>query len=532
MKKFIEELKIPIMYSIGVFAILSGYHYWQDHYNVKTRRDAAPAKLRQHIDANGHVVLESNQVKSNPSITVKSNNLVLTIDLIGGSIIQAKLPKYTTSINDKTPVSVLNDTDQNYQVVEFGVVGDYNMRYHLASKGLELAPGKDRLDVVLEGKDQQGLKVTKTITLLKDKYSVAINTKVDNTSKKSWDGHFYQQIKRSEPVVEQGIGRRTYHGMSYYQDKKHYTKLDYSDMQKQDLNLDVKGGWIAGQAHYFLTALVPPVDQVNHVFTATQGGDSKYILGSISPKVSLSPGESSSYNSTLYLGPEDVHVLDKLASGLGLTIDYGFLWFLSGAMMWLLQKIHMLVGNWGVSIILVTFIIKLVFYNFSNKSFKSMAKMSTLAPKLKQIQEEFKDDKARLQQEIMNFYREEQVNPMSGCFPMLIQLPFFIALYWMLIESIDLRQAPFFFWIQDLSAKDPYYVLPIFMGASMLAQQLFSDSKGQDPSQKQMMLIIPIVFTFVFLSFPAGLVLYMVTNNLLSMAQQSWVKYQVKKEHG
>lgn len=531
MKKILEDLKVPLMYSVGIFAMLTGYHYWQDHYIKPAPKGNPPASLQSHVDSKGNIVLDQSTKKTSPVINIKSDNIILTVDLIGGNIIGAKLPKYTNSLTDKSPVTVLTDASKNFQIVEFGVVGDYNMRYHLASKGLEMQPNSNTLEVRLEGKDKNGLEVTKNITLFKNRYDILIDTTVANKSGTSWEGHFYQQIKRSEPVVEQGVGRRTYHGMSYFQTNKPYTKLDYSDMQKHDLSTDVKGGWVAGQAHYFLTALVPDSNQTQHYFSATQGEKDKYILGIISPKVTLSPGESSAYTSKLYLGPENVTALNKLAKGLGMTIDYGFLWFLSEAMMWLLVKIQMLVGNWGVSIILVTFVVKLIFYNFSNKSFRSMAKMSKLAPKLKQIQEEFKDDKPRLQQEIMNFYREEKVNPMSGCFPMLVQLPFFIALYWMLIESIELRQAPFFFWIHDLSAKDPMYILPILMGASMLAQQLFTDSKGQDPSQRQMMLMIPIVFTVVFMNFPSGLVLYMLTNNLLSMAQQSWVKYQVSKDN-
>lgn len=533
MKDYLKELKTPVLYAAVAISFLSAYHYWQEQHMKPPTHAEQPANLNSHVDTNGHLVM-GNEVahKAHPTIEVITDKLAVTVDLIGGAIVKASLPGFTQSLTDKTPISVLQDTEQNFHVAEFGVVGDYNLRYNLVSQNLKLLPGQNKLSVVLKAKNKKGVEYTKTLEFNRGKYSVNLSTTANNTSKSAWSGHFYQQLKRAEPAVEQGMGRRTYHGMSFYQAKKPYTKLDYSDMRKKDLSTDVKGGWIAGQQHYFLAALIAPEGLQQNFFSATHDNNSKYILGMFSPKLTLEPGESSVYNSKVYIGPEDVAVLDSLSKGLGMTIDYGFLWFLSEAMMWLLQHINALVDNWGIAIILTTFVVKLLFYNFSNKSFRSMAKMSALAPKIKQIQEQYKDDKAKLQQEIMAFYAKEKLNPMSGCFPMLVQLPFFIALYWMLIESVELRQAPFFGWIQDLSVKDPYYILPVIMGASMLAQQLMSDTKSQDPSQRQMMLMVPIIFTFVFMNFPAGLVLYMLTNNLLSMAQQAFVKHQIAKQNG
>ena len=531
MKNLLQEIKMPAMYAVAAFLMLSGYHYWQEQHLKPPASGKASMAVSSHVDANGHLIMGKEEEHSDhPTINVKSDKLDLTIDLVGGSVMKASLPSFTKSLQDKTLVSVLDDTGSNFQIVEFGVVGDYDLRYHVVSNGLQLKPGQDQLVVKLEGKNKQGLVITKTITLNRGRYDIGVVTNAKNTGASDWSGNFYQQIKRAEPLSEQGIGRRTYHGMSFYQDNKPYTKLDYSDMRKRDLSTNVKGGWIAGQQHYFLAALIAPEGLMQNFFSATHDNNSKYILGMFSPKFKLSSGESSTYSSKFYVGPEDVKVLDQLSKGLGMTIDYGFLWFLSEGLMWLLRKIQMLVGNWGVSIILITFVVKLAFYNFSNKSFTSMAKMSKLAPKIKEIQEQYKDDKAKLQQEIMAFYSKEKLNPMSGCFPMLVQLPFFIALYWMLIESVELRQAPFFGWIHDLSVKDPLYVLPVVMGASMLAQQLLSGQTNQDSSQKQMMMVVPFVCTFIFINFPAGLVLYMLTNNLLSMAQQSFVKWKISRQ--
>ena len=527
MKNLINEMKMPLLYSAVALAMLSAYHYWQDKHIKPPKSGKPDTEVVSHVDENGHLVLGGMEKHGqHPVINISSDKLALTVDLVGGTIVGASLPNYTQSLEDSTPVSVLTDK-KDFQVVEYGLVGDYNVRFKVASKGLDLESGQDSLSVVLVGKSKDGIDIKKTLTLHRGRYDVSINTEAANNTVNSWTGNFYQQIKRSEPTVEQGIGRRTYHGMSFYQEDKPYTKIDYSDMRKRDLNVNVKGGWVAGQQHYFLAALIAPQALKQNFFSATQDGDSRYILGMFSPKVTLEPKESTEYPSKLYVGPEQVEVLNKLAPGLGMTIDYGFLWFLSEAMMWILKKIQLLVNNWGVSIILVTFVVKLLFYNFSNKSFRSMSKMSALAPKIKEIQDKYKDDKVKLQQEMMAFYSKEKINPLSGCFPMLVQLPFFIALYWMIIESVELRQAPFFGWIHDLSVKDPMYVLPILMGASMLVQQLSSNSEGQDPSQRQMMLMVPIVFTFVFMNFPAGLVLYMLTNNLLSMAQQAWVKRQM-----
>lgn len=530
MQKLLNELKVPAMYALGSILLLSLYHYWQDNHARPLPSAKQSAGLSTHVDANGHLVMsKAKEHAKHPTFAFESDKIRLTLDLVGGGLVGGNLLDYSKSLTDKSPVSVLTDAKDNFHVIEFGVVGDYNVRYHVVSKGDTLKSGDDSLKVKLQGKDAKGLLITKEITVYKGRHDLDIATTVDNVTSSQWVGNFYQQIRRSEPESSQGIGRRTYHGMSFYQENKPYTKLDYSDMRKRDLNTNIKGGWIAGQMHYFLSALIAPKGMKQNYFSSTQDNDNRYILGMFSPSVTLEPGESTTYSTKMYIGPEDVEALDKLSPGLGKTIDYGLLWFLSEGLMWLLRKIQFVVGNWGVSIILVTFVVKLMFYSYSNKSFKSMAKMSLLAPKIKEIQEKYKDDKAKLQQEIMAFYTKEKINPISGCLPMLVQLPFFIALYWMLIESVELRQAPFFLWIQDLSVKDPYYVLPIIMGASMLMQQLSSSSSSQDPTQKQMMLMVPIIFTFVFMNFPAGLVLYMLTNNLLSMAQQSWVKYQISK---
>ena len=533
MKNFIEELKTPLMYSAVVLVCLSAYHYWQEQHMKQPKAGNPPKTLNNHLDENGHLVMDNvmSHQNTHPTITIQSDKLNLKVALIGGVVVGANLPQFTQSLSDKTPVTVLTDKARDFQVVGFGVVGDYDVRFHLASKELKLKPNQNELKVVLAGKTAKGIDISKELTLKRGQYDVQVSTKVANNTKAAWSGHFYQQIKRAEPATEQGIGRRTYHGMSFYQDKKPYTKLDYSDMRKRDLNTDVKGGWVAGQQHYFLTALIAPKGLTQNYFSSTHDNDSKYVLGMFAPKFTLAPGETTSYNSKLYVGPEDVAALDKLAPGLGMTIDYGFLWFLSDALMWILRKIQLVVGNWGVAIMLTTLLVKLVFYGFSDKSFRSMARMSALAPKIKELQEQHKDDKQKLQQAMMEFYAKEKLNPMSGCFPMLVQLPFFIALYWMLIESVELRQAPFFGWIHDLSVKDPMYILPLIMGGSMLLQQLMSDTKTQDSSQKQMMMIMPIVFTFVFMNFPAGLVLYMLTNNILSMAQQAYVKRQIARKH-
>lgn len=313
----------------------------------------------------------------------------------------------------------------------------------------------------------------------------------------------------------------SYTGASYSVPGQYkYKKVSFKDMEKNNLNADANGGWIAMQQHYFLSSWIPAKEAKNTIYTRASSGD--YSIGSVSQAIQVKPGQSQNVSAGLYVGPENTEVLQGIAPGLDLTVDYGWLWFLSSILFSIMKAIHSVVGNWGWAIVLVTVLIKLAFYRLSASSYKSMAGMRKLQPKLQALRERYGDDKAKLSQATMELYRAEQVNPLGGCLPILVQIPVFIALYWVLLESVELRQAPFIFWIKDLAAADPYHVLPIIMGATMLIQQKLNPAPP-DPTQAKVMMFLPVLFTALFWSFPAGLVLYWIVNNTLSILQQWYI---------
>jgi len=347
---------------------------------------------------------------------------------------------------------------------------------------------------------------------------------VDNKGASPWTGAFYAQIQRDgspDPGVQKsgGFGLPTFLGMAYWDTDKHYNKLKFDEIAKEPLNKDIPGGWLAMIQHYFMSAWVPDQNGTYHYNTREVNGN--YIIGYTSQAVSVAPGQSHSFNAQFYAGPKIQKNLKAVIAdkGLELAIDYGPLFFISKLLYWLLSFFHTHTGNWGVSIILLTFCVKLIFLYPSALSYRSMAKMRKVQPLLTRLKEQYGDDRQRMSQEMMNLYKKEKINPLGGCLPIVIQMPVFLALYWALLESVELRQAPFFGWIKDLSVMDPYFVLPLIMGGTMYIQQLLNPAPP-DPMQAKIMRFMPIIFTAMFLFFPAGLVLYWVTNNSLSILQQ------------
>ena len=313
----------------------------------------------------------------------------------------------------------------------------------------------------------------------------------------------------------------TYTGSVYYNEEAKFEKVDFDEMEDNRLSVDSKGGWIAMIQHYFLSAWVPVQDADYRIYTLSnvKVNPATYTVGQLSATRVVAAGGDTEFSSQLFVGPKLVNRLEEIAPGLDLTVDYGVLTFLSKPLYWLLSWYHGFVGNWGVAIILLTFTIKAVFYKLSETSYRSMAKMRKVSPRLKTLKERYGDDRQKMNQAMMELYKTEKINPMGGCLPILVQIPVFIALYWALLESVDLRQAPFFFWIEDLSVKDPFFVLPLLMGISMIIQQKLNPPPP-DPIQAKVMMALPFVFTIFFAFFPAGLVLYWVVNNVLSITQQ------------
>ena len=322
----------------------------------------------------------------------------------------------------------------------------------------------------------------------------------------------------------------TYFGAAIATPAKPFDKIAFKTIDEKSLNQEVKGGWAAMIQHYFITAWVPPKDAVSTYYTK-KTSDGLYTIGMIGQPLVAAPGSSTSVEAKLYTGPAIADQLEKTSEGLKLTIDYGWFWFISDIIFWMMQKIYDVVGNWGWSIVLVTVVIKLMFYYLSAKSYRSMSSLKKLQPRIEALKQRFGDDKQKMTQATLELYREHKVNPMSGCLPILIQIPVFIALYWVLVESVQLRQAPFIFWIHDLSRHDPYYVLPLLMGVSMFLQQRLNPPPP-DPMQAKIMMLMPIVFTFLFANFPAGLMLYWFVNNTLSFLQQWHVMHKLEKENG
>jgi YidC/Oxa1 family membrane protein insertase len=474
---------------------------------------------------------EANLEKNDKTILVKTDVLKLAIDLKQGDIVNAQLIDYPESIEEKDkPFTLLQNTvgeqyvaNSNLFTVNGQKIENADGYYTTERDDYQLSEGQKQLIVTLTGKNADGLLITKEFIFQKGSYLIDVRYAITNESSAPWKGYMNTQLLRTSPQEDKSsmfhVG--SYTGASYSKPGTHrYQKVNFKDMTKSNLDVNADGGWIAMQQHYFLTAWVPPANSKNNFYTRAQNGD--YTIGAVSQPVNVAPAEKVQVSSRLYLGPEITSVLKSIAPGLDLTVDYGWLWFLSSLLFSLMKAIYSVVGNWGWAIVLVTVLIKLAFYRLSATSYKSMANMRKLQPKLLALRERYGDDKAKISQATMELYRQEKVNPLGGCLPILIQIPVFIALYWVLLESVELRQAPFIFWIKDLAIPDPYHILPVIMGATMLIQQKLNPAPP-DPMQAKVMMFLPILFTGLFWNFPAGLVLYWIVNNTLSILQQWYI---------
>ncbi|HHM04127.1 MAG TPA: membrane protein insertase YidC [Gammaproteobacteria bacterium] len=465
-------------------------------------------------------------LKKGKRIRVVTDRLVAEIDTLGGDVRIVDLPDYPVSPDqpDK-PVRLLNDAPSKLHVAQSGLISasgapDHHTLYDVPQTHYELAPGQDRLTVPLRWTDGKGLTVTKTYTFTRDRYVIDLKHTVHNATTSPWEGRSYRQLQRIKTERASKL-LYTYTGGVISTDDDNYRKISFDDMAQTNLDKDTKGGWLAMIQHYFVAAWLLNQGESDHLYSKALSGD-RFVLGAISSPLTVASGSEGEFSSRLFVGPKLQHRLEAAAPNLDLTVDYGWLTFISKPLFLLMEGIHYLVGNWGVSIIVLTFLVKLLFYIPSRASYRSMAKMRKLQPKFVQLKERYGEDRQRLGQAMMELYKKEKVNPLGGCLPILIQIPVFIALYWVLLESIELRQAPFALWIQDLSVKDPYYVLPLLMGATMFIQQKLNPPPP-DPLQAKILMALPFIFTLFFAFFPAGLVLYWVSNNTLSIAQQWYV---------
>ena len=516
--------------------------------NVREDVPATTAQTQTQLVAPSATPIDTKVIK------ITTDVLALEINAEGGTIQNLDLLNYPiekeNTIVDKlretfglsiaekntSPVRLFNAQADKLFVAQSGFIAgngsaeaaNHHSIFTVQKDSYTLDAGQESLNVPMTWTDNNGLQVTKTFTFKRGSYEIDLAQTVKNASQKAWVGRQYSQLLKTPSKEKNGMltGMRAYDGAVIYTQANKYQKVNFDDMHDENLDIASVGGWTAMIQHYFASAWVPPADQENH-FYSKELKLGQYVIGTYSPSVTVDVNSEAQFTAQLFAGPKIQPMMEKTATGLELTVDYSVLTFIGKPIYWLLNQIHGLVGNWGVAIIGVTFVIKLLFFPLSNASFKSMAKMRKIQPRLKEMQERFKDDRPRFNNEMMAMYRKEKVNPLGGCLPILIQIPVFMALYWVLSETVEFRQAPFMLWIQDLSIQDPFFVLPVIMGISMKIQQSLNPAPI-DPVQAKVMKMFPIVFTVFFLFLPAGLVLYWVINNTLSILQQTYISKQSK----
>ncbi|WP_269915450.1 membrane protein insertase YidC [Acinetobacter sp. HY1485] len=484
-------------------------------------------------------------------VTVQTDLYRLWINPKGGDIVRLELLGHDESKgSDKPFVMLENDKDRTY-VAQSGLIGtdgpdsSANGRpsFEIEKDTYSLSDAKtDVLTVPMVYKTANGVEIVKTFTFKKGAYPIVVDYKVNNRSHQNWQGQLFGQIKRDDSVdpgkSSQGIFQLgTYLGGAWGTPDEHYNKLKFGNFNDEKLNVQAKGGWIAVVQHYFVSAWIPGELKLTQAdgqpYTASlqsrKTADNLNIIGFTSPAINVPAGTTMEVNATFYSGPKVQSELKGLAEGLNQTVDYGWLWPIAKLLFLGLETFHKFVGNWGWSIILLTIVVKMILWPLSAKSYRSMAKMRVIAPEMQRMKEEFGEDRMRFSQEMMALYKKEGVNPLSGCLPMFLQMPIFLALYWVLMESVELRHAPWLAWIQDLSAMDPWFILPLIMGGTMFAQQMLNPQPA-DPMQAKVFRLMPIIFTVFMLFFPAGLVLYWIVNNSITILQQWFISQSVKKE--
>ena len=480
------------------------------------------------------------QLQSAGRVRVVTDLMNVEIDTRGGDIRRLGLRTYSRSVDQPDePFMLLHDGGPDLYVVQSGLVSSAgaapnHYEVYTAEAGeYRLNAGEETLVVPLTWTHESGLTVIKRYIFHRDRFVIDLEHEIVNAGGESWRGVQYRQLQRRPPAESGGLfggGAYTYTGGVVSTQEQRYEKIDFGEMAEEDLDLPVEGGWVAMIQHYFVTALVPASQEDSNLFYTKSLDGNRYLLGMRGATlVEVAPEENTVIRSQIYAGPKVQERLAGVAPHLELTVDYGYLTIIAQPLFWLLSAIHSVVRNWGWSIVLLTVLIKLVFFKLSETSYRSMANMRKLAPQMQRLKDRYGDDRQKLNQAMMELYKTEKVNPLGGCLPILVQIPVFIALYWMLLESVELRQAPWILWIEDLSIRDPYYILPLIMGASMFIQQRLNPAPP-DPVQAKVMMALPVVFTVFFLWFPAGLVLYWVVNNSLSIAQQYVITKRVEAQ--
>ena len=460
-------------------------------------------------------------------INVTTDVLDIVINTAGGTIEYVSLKKYPISKKDTdNKVVLLRKKEQDdFYLIQGGVLSKTNKItpdtvFSTDNKSYVLG-NNESISVPLYHVSEEGVSTTKIVTFYKGQYVADVTYKIENQSQETWAGRVYAEIVRTKQKERESRFIYTYTGAVVSTPEQRYEKISFDDIEDDDLKINAVNGWVAMLQHYFLTAVIPDKKEEVYTYYTRKGSDRGYIIGAATPTKEIIAGDRETLSHRVYFGPKDQKEIEKIAEGLSLTVDYGIFWFIAKPLYWLLDYINSFTNNWGWSIVLVTVILKLLFYKLSAAGYRSMANMRRVQPRLVAIKERYQDDRAQLNKAMMDIYKKEKINPLGGCFPILVQIPVFISLYWVLLESVELRQADFVLWINDLSVADPFFVLPLIMGITMFVQQKLNPAP-MDPVQAKVMSVLPVVFTIFFAFFPAGLVLYWVANNILSIAQQ-WV---------
>ncbi len=540
------------------FVILLLWQAWQADYGPKPQPKVESTQNSQlavpsgtsSVNVPGDLPVASSAQQSQPALNTTGNNPLLTspirvvtdnFDILiqpeGGTLVGAKLRKYPVALdNPDEGFSLLNPAGEHLAIAQSGlqsITGPKSPNHHAlfsaAQTSFELGDGQQELRVPLVWKGDDGLQVTKTFIFSRDSYAINIEYDIVNASNQAWQGRQYRQLQRIKEERGSMFMAASYLGGVIFSEAESYEKIDFDDMAEADLKRDVTGGWVAMIQHYFVSAWIPAAEEDSVFYSKKLPSSNLYILGMFSTPETVEAQQSGQIKTQLYIGPKIQENLEKVTKGLDLTVDFGMLTVIAQPLFIVLDFVHDWVGNWGFSIMILTLMIKLIFYKLSETSYRSMARMRKLQPKLQALKERHGGDRQKMGAATMELYKKEKVNPMGGCFPILIQIPVFISLYWVLLESVELRQAPFMLWIHDLSVQDPYYVLPVIMGITMFIQQRLNPAP-LDPIQAKVFMILPLAFSFFFAFFPAGLVLYWVVNNTLSITQQYYITRHVLAE--
>ena len=516
------------------------YQQWQLDYHtpkpvVTEQAKTVVSDVPSSANSNANAVVNETQTKGNV-ITLENDVFRLQINTVGGDVVGSELLKYDAELDSKTPFVLLQNTPQHTYVAQSGLIGKDGIDtksgravYQVEGSSFKLAEGQNEL-VVPFTFQRDGVTYRKVFVLKRGQYDVAVNYEINNQSDKAIEVEPYGQLRHSLVDSSGSVAMPTYTGGAYSSSETNYKKYSFSDMENANLSINTKAGWVAILQHYFVSAWIPNQDADNQLYTLTDKANNIGSIGYRGPVTVIQPNTTETLTSKLWTGPKLQNEMGEVANHLDLTVDYGWAWFIAKPLFWLLTFIQKLVHNWGLAIICVTLVVKAILYPLTKAQYTSMAKMRMLQPKLQEMRERFGEDRQRMSQEMMKLYKDEKVNPLGGCLPLLLQMPIFIALYWTFMEAVELRHAPFFGWIQDLSAQDPYYILPILMGASMFLLQKMSPTPVADPMQQKIMNFMPLIFMVFFLWFPAGLVLYWLVSNLITIIQQQLIYRGLEKK--